>query len=278
MLAGVVHLHFQEGERMPGEATLGFEKAMWLLEAHGIRQIVATFHLRHPSDLRLARPQLLLRLIEEYDGPIRISLMPEANLVLRGSSLPVTKRISHDIATWKRMSVRRSRLRSLVSGWILSAHFTRKLGWSKHKGVASASEQTFEFMIPLYCQIMRQEWRGWIGHPFQWCAGGNVEESVRRFVTAAANKGRIVEISVKPVRGRSNLTIQEIRESISMFRPDIIAEFSSYSMHTGDPLAAISVDAHSLTDLELGLENASRVAEWLVAEGVRPEQIWGWDV
>ena len=49
-----------------------------------------------------------------------------------------------------------------------------------------------------------------------------------------------------------------------------IAEFG------GKPLVALSTDAHHKEQLKERIETTFWVAEWLVSEGVRPEQIWGW--
>jgi len=251
---------------------------MLLLEKQGIKQVVATFHLRHPSDLRLATPQSLINLIEEYDGPVKISLMPEANMVFRRKPCSGTTHISHDIAMWKRMNVQQTQFRSLLEGWIVSAHFTVRLGWTKNNDADLAREQTYELMSHLYCRIMYQGWLGWIGHPFQWCVGDSIQTAIRRLLSTAVQTGHIVEIPIKPVRKRSNLTIQDARESIPMFQPEIIAEFGAYAVQTGVPLVAISLEAHHLCDLQFGLEKAYYIADWLASEGVRPEQIWGWRV
>jgi hypothetical protein len=55
-----------------------------------------------------------------------------------------------------------------------------------------------------------------------------------------------------------------------MLQPAIIAEFG------GQPLVAISTDAHNKDQMKERIEATFHLAEWLVSEGVRPEQIWGW--
>jgi hypothetical protein len=55
-----------------------------------------------------------------------------------------------------------------------------------------------------------------------------------------------------------------------MLQPALIAQFD------GRPLVAIATDAHHKDQLKEGIEITFRLAEWLVSEGVRPEQVWGW--
>jgi hypothetical protein len=276
MLIGAAHIHFIEGERGPQEATLAFEDAMRYLGAHGIEKVVATFHLRHPSDLRLATPASLINLIEEYDGPLSIDLMPEVNLVFHSDNVVLTEKVSHDIAFWKDLDIEHDRLTRLVKGWIVSAHFTAKLGWSKMSDEQSAPEQTYEVMAPMYRTVMQQEWSGWIGHPFQYCVGDHLEEAMYDLLRTAIQTGHLIEVPIKPVRQKRQLTIREVRESIPQYCPNIIAQFAQYSEQTNVPLVAISIDAHHLSDLEFGLDNSNRVAEWMIQEGVSPAQIWGW--
>jgi hypothetical protein len=276
MLKGIAHVHFREGERGPQEATLDFEVAMRLLEKQEIEEIVATFHLRHPTDPRPATPQHLLDLIREYNEPINIHLMPEANLVFESNSATSGSRISTDIETWHDLNVQPTEFTSLLAGWIVSAHFTAKLGWSKSRDSEDAYEQTYEFMLPIYHQVMQQNWPGWLGHPFQWCAGYEIDKAIEGLLATAVETKRVIEIPIKPIRRYAKLTVQEVRTSVPLFRPDIIAKFATYSIQTGKPLVAISLDAHHLADLEFGIENAAQVAEWLIAEGVHPTQVWAW--
>jgi hypothetical protein len=275
MLVGAAHVHFLEGERGPEEATLRFEDAIPLLEQAGIQQLIATFHLRHPSDLRMATPGKLLEQIERYDGPLDIRLMPEANMILQRDPDAKALLVQSDIGSVQDLSVEQARLARLLHGWIVSAHFTTHFGWSKSKDHETAPEQTYDTLWPLYCRLMRQGWPGWIGHPFQYCSGPNVDFAVERLLACAAATQRVVEIPIRPVRRQANLTLAAVRERMSMFKPHLIARFRDVS-HTPTPLVAVALDAHHIDDLCFGLDNAARITEWLIAEGVAPTQIWGW--
>jgi hypothetical protein len=263
MVRSVAHVHFREGERGPEEATLGFDDGLAILEEHAIEEAVVTFHLRHPTDLRPASPGPLLEKITQYRGPVKLTLMPEANLVFSPSGSKDDPAVSHDIETWKDLDVPQDRLSPLVAGWIVSAHFTKALGWTKKKDGDSAREQTYACAAQLYEKIMRQHWPGWIGHPFRWCGGADPRHSLRRTLRAAVETGHIVELPVQGfLRGHSR--------SAPMLQPAIIAEFG------GQPLVAISTDAHNKDQMKERIEATFHLAEWLVSEGVRPEQIWGW--
>jgi hypothetical protein len=276
MLKGAAHIHFKEGERGPEEATLGFREAIRCLENSQIEEVVATFHLRHPTDLRLARPNILIELVTDYNGPIKLSLMPEANMVFHQTLFRSRKRVFHDIDIWKNLDIQQDLFTKLLSGWIVSAHFTTKLGWTKTKDADLAPEQTYQYMLPLYKEIIYQDWHGWIGHPFKWCIGNDSDRVFQSFLSAAHDTGRIVEIPINQVRRYSKLSMQIVRESILQFRPEIIAKFGVRSTKTNTPLVAITLDAHNLSDLESGLEKTFYIAEYLIQEGVQPSQIWGW--
>ncbi len=263
MVRGIAHVHFREGERGPEEATLDFDEGLAILEEHAIEELVVTFHLRHPADLRPATPAPLLEKITQYRGPVKLALMPEANLVFSASGSNGRAAVSHDIDTWRHLDIPQERLSPLLAGWIVSAHFTKALGWTKEKDTDRSREQTYACAAHLYEKIMRQDWRGWIGHPFRWCSGGDPRKALKRTLAAAVETGRIVEIPLHHLhRGE--------RPSGPMLRPAIIAEFG------GTPLVALSTDAHHKDQLKEGIETTFWVAEWLVSEGVRPEQIWGW--
>jgi hypothetical protein len=263
MVRSIAHVHFREGERGPEEATLDFDDGLAILEEQSIEEVVVTFHLRHPRDLRPATPAPLLEKIAKYRGPVRLTLMPEANLVFSPSGPEDYPAVSHDIETWKDLSVPHDQLSPLLAGWILSAHFTKALGWTKKKDGERAHEQTYACAAQFYEKIMRQHWRGWIGHPFRWCGGADPQMSLKRTLAAAVETGHIVEIPVQGF-GHGN------PRSAPMLQPAIIAEFR------GKPLVAISTDAHHKDQLKERIEATFRLAEWLVSEGVRPEQIWGW--
>lgn len=255
MLRGVAHVHFREGERGPQEATLGFDEGLAILERHSVEEAVVTFHVRHPSDLRPATPGRLLERIEEYRGPVKIVLMPEANVVFSAAGPPNDPAVWHDIGAGDEVAGR-------VAGWIVSIHFTQALGWTKNSDEEHAPEQTFACAARVYEKVMRQDWRGWIGHPFRWCGGGDAKAALRRTLRAAVETGRIVEIPVQDYRRGT--------PSGPMLQPSVIAEFPAR------PLVAISTDAHHADQLNQRLEASSRLAEWLLSEGVRPEQLWGW--
>src|ERR1035438_2670555 len=263
MVRSIAHVHFREGERGPEESSLGFDEGLAILEEHSIEEAVVTFHLRHPRDLRPATPALLLEKIAQYRGPVKLTLMPEANLVLSPAGSEDDPAVSHDIETWRDLDVPQDRLSPLVAGWILSAHFTKALGSTKNKDKECSREQTYAYAARLYEKIMRQPWRGWIGHPFRWCSGADPQQSLKRLLGAAVETGHIVEI---PVQGflRGN------PRSAPMLQPEIIAEFP------GKPLVAIATDAHHEDQLKERIEATFHLAEWLVSEDVRPERIWGW--
>jgi hypothetical protein len=263
MVRSIAHVHFREGERGPEEATLEFDDGLAILEEHAIEEAVVTFHLRHPTDLRLATPAPLLEKITQYRGPVKLTLMPEANLVFSPSGSEDDPAVSHDIETWKDLGVLADRLSPLVAGWIVSAHFTKALGWTKKKDGECAREQTYACAAQLYEKIMRQRWLGWIGHPFRWCGGADPEQPLKRTLKAAVETGHIVEI---PAQG----FLRGSRRPSPMLQPAILAEFG------GKPLVAISTDAHHKDQLKEGIEATFQLAAWLVSEGVRPEQIWGW--
>jgi hypothetical protein len=274
MLKGAAHLHFLEGDGKEGCAALKFEETVLFLEKQGVEKLVATFHLRHPSNLQMATPQLLLKLINEYDGNIHISLMPEANMVLGKDTETSQHVISHDIDTWRKLDIDHAAFEALLDGWIVSAHFTSKLGWSKKYDHEFAVEQTYDFMSKAYNKVMCQNWKGWIGHPYQWCRATNKDESIRQLLETAIKTSRIIEISTKPVLRKVNITYDIVRRDIPLFKPELIAQFASYSIETKRPLISICLDAHQPDDLEPGLENASKISEWLINEGVDPMQIW----
>lgn len=266
MLVGVAHVHFRGGERGPQEATLDFDDAVGYLERQGMRELVATFHLRHPVDLRPATPQALLNSIAHYIGLLDISVMPEANVVYArdGNRTMISTDIDAHFA---------GRFKS----YIVAAHFTAQLGWSKSVDEERAVEQSFTFMTGAYAQVMLEEWAGWIGHPFQWCSGGDREAAMRTLLRGAIETRRAIEISVKPIRRHTQLTVDKARALIPMFRPEIIAEFATDVTRTGLPQVVISVDAHHLDDLKAGCEKAGIIADWLVAGGVQPAQIWAYN-
>lgn len=262
MLKGIAHVHFREGERGPEEATLGFDEGLRILEHHGMEEAVVTFHLRHPSDLRPATPAALLDRITQYRGPVRLTLMPEANVVFSPSGPKDDPAVWHDIDTWRDLDVPQDRLSPLLAGWIVSAHFTRALGWSKRHDGDHAPEQTYTCAAQVYEKVMQQPWQGWIGHPFRWCGGKEAGPALRRTLAAAVATGHLLEIPVQDFhRGKP---------SGPMLQPAVIAEFDA------KPLVVISTDAHHKEQLKSRIEAAFRLAEWLMREGVRPEQIWGW--
>jgi hypothetical protein len=277
MLVGAAHVHFLEGERGPEEASLRFSEAFELMEDQGIKHVVTTFHLRHPADLRLATPAQFINLIEEYRGPIKISLMPEANIVYQRGSYPVKEPISSDISFWRRLDVDLQALERLISGWIVSAHFTTQLGWSTGSDNEKPVEATYEVMSQVYQGVMYQDWLGWVGHPFMYCSGDDLRNAMHLLLSAAVNTERFVEISLKSVGQKLLASPREAREWIPQYCPDVISRFSAYSLKSSAPLVVISLDAHHRGDLTVGIENARRVAQWLIHEGVRPEQIWGWE-
>lgn len=262
MLKGIAHIHFREGERGPEEATLGFDDGLAILEEHSIEEAVVTFHLRHPSDLRPATPAALLERIAQHHGPVKLTLMPEANLVFSRSGPKGDPAVRHDIDTWRDLGVAQGRLAPLLAGWIVSAHFTKALGWSKDRDGERAPEQTYACVAQLYEEVMRRPWEGWIGHPFRWCRGGDAKQALRRTLAAAVAGGHVIEIPVQD--------FQRSRPSGPMLQPEVIAEFDA------KPLVAISADAHHPDELKQRIAAAFRLAEWLIAEGVRPEQLWGW--
>ena len=269
MLKSIAHIHFLEGERGPEEASLKFEDGISLLERYSIEEAVVTFHLRHPSDLRLASPQELMKKIVEYDGPVKITLMPEANLVLSSNASGGSPIVTHDIDAGKDLEVVAEGISSLIAGWIVSAHYTKELGWPKKTDEDDALEQTYDCAADLYVQIMAEDWHGWIGHPFRWCTGKEMREPLIRTLAAAAKNAHLLEIPVvefSPGKSSSGINLQS----------DAIAQFASQSIASGCPLVAISCDAHHLRELSERIEASFRLAEWLVFEGVHPEQIWGW--
>jgi len=265
MLQGIAHVHFLEGERGPEEASLGFSEALSLMERQGTTQLAATFHIRHPSDLRPATPRALLRLIREYSGPVEITLMPEANMVfsdpLQGRVFPV----SHDIDTWTQLDVDHGEFEALARSWIVSAHFTERLGCRKDKNEEIAPEQSYERLGDLYTELMSDHWSGWIGHPFRHCVGDQSETTLRRFVQQAVTTVRTIEVPVGCVVNASDRSF--------LLQHDVLAEYSQQARH---PLIAVSIDAHHRNQLEAGFEQSQRLAERLIADGVRPNAIWSW--
>ena len=259
MLTGIAHVHFREGERGSEEASLGFDEAMAIIEGRGIRRVVATFHVRHPTDLQPAMPRALLALIQSYEGPASITLMPEANMVLRGGG---GQRIGHDIEAWRELDLPREEFAGMVRGWIVSAHFTKLLGWTKDRDKETAPEQTYPLVADLYEELMQQPWQGWIGHPFRHCAGDGRVAALRRLYRAAAETGRAVEVVAHHV------------EEVALMAPEAIAEFSH---RTDRPLVAIAVDAHQRSQLEAGIDQSYALADLLIARGVWPSAIWNWE-
>jgi hypothetical protein len=260
MIKGIAHVHFREGERGPEEATLDFDQGIALLEEHSVQEVAVTFHLRHPRDLRLATPALLLERIAQYSGPVKLTLMPEANLVVsRGSG--GDRSVSHDIGTWDGLDIAHDRLSTLLGGWIVSAHYTKALGWTNQTDDETAPEQTYTDAARSYETIMRQDWQGWIGHPFRWCSGLDPQEPLKQVLTTAIETGHVIEIPVESF-DRAN------PPSTPMLQPAIIAGFG------GKPLIAISTDAHHLDQLKQRLDGTYALTEWLLSEGVRPEQLW----
>ena len=115
---------------------------------------------------------------------------------------------------------------------------------------------------------MAEDWNGWIGHPFRWCSGKEKRGPLERTLAAAVKHAHVLEIPVADFRPGMPLGV--------MSQPDIIAQFAPHSIASGRPLVGISADAHHLRQLNERIEASFRVAEWLVSEGVQPEQIWGW--
>lgn len=268
MLRSAAHIHFREGERGPEEASLRFEEGMAVLERYSIQEAVVTFHLRHPTDLRPASPQVLLQYVAQYDGPVKLTVMPEANLIFSSQGEDGAT-VTHDIETWKDVRVSPPNLCSLIKGWILSAHYTKALGWSKEEDSEDAPEQTNNFAARVYAKIMAQDWQGWIGHPFRWCSGKDKIEPLKQTLALALERSHLLEI---PAAGFD----QGKSVSRVMLQPDVIAQFAPQSILNDRPAIAISLDAHHLPELEERIESSFRLAEWLVSEGVQPNQIWGW--
>ena len=162
-------------------------------------------------------------------------------------------------------------------GWIVSAHFTVSLGATKQSDGDFAPEQRFEYILPKYQQVMLDVWPGWIGHPFQWCVGENIDSVIKEFLGTAVETKRLMELPIRPFRRKPLRYVDEARRSLPLFRPEIIASFQEYSEHTGNPLVIISLDAHHLDDLKYGLENSFHLSEWMISEGVSPKQIWSYE-
>lgn len=264
------HVHLRGTDH---HSTATLDELVEAAKRFGFRQIDLTPHLREPSD---------------PNRPARISFDQLGDLWEKAKSQSA-KRAGLGIALgfetnivpiWHGSTILGVHLdigptTPLANPIVASCHFTAALGWPKERDSDTCPQQNPVWMLDSYLQVLESYTApldlSVIGHPFEYSPRPPIVEQVRALAVAAREAGVALEINLRRLLKVANPSTRILQQKALLLQP-----------HYVEVLAETGVKIYLGTDIhnsnELGnLNNIQLVARCLVRNGIREEQIIGWE-